>query len=153
MSKTREIYLPTGARWLLGAIFVVFGSNGFLHFMPMPAMPQAAETFMGALAATGYMLPLIKGVEIVGGLMLITGRFVPLALALLAPGIVNIAMFHTFLAPSGLPLALGLLALSLYLAWSYRDVYRPMLTPRAIPTARKRPEQRYQFDRGARAAA
>jgi uncharacterized membrane protein YphA (DoxX/SURF4 family) len=146
MSAMNERYLPTGARIILGAIFLVFGLNGFMNFMPMPEMPGAAGEFMGALAATGYMFPLIKIVEVVGGLLLLVDRCVPLALALLTPGIVNIAFFHAFLAPAGLPMAGLLVALALYLAWSFRDVYRPMLSPRSVPTAKKSPTERFQYD-------
>ena len=91
---------PTAARIFLGLIFFVFGLNGFLQFMPQPPQPEAAGAFIGALAATGYMFPLIKGTEVVAGLLLLSGRFVPLALTLLAPIIVNIALFHTVLAPN-----------------------------------------------------
>ena len=146
MSALKLKYLPMVARLVLGSIFFVFGLNGFLRFMPMPPMPDAAEGFLVALATTGYMFPLIKGVEVIGGLLLLTNRFVPLALALLAPGIVNIALFHAFLDPGGLVIAAVLLVLSVYLAWSYRDLYRPMLSDRVITTDSKRPEERYHFD-------
>jgi hypothetical protein len=124
----------------------VFGLNGFLNFMTLPEMPEAAGDFMGALAATGYMFPLIKLVEIAGGVLLLLGRHVPLALVLLAPGIVNIALFHVFLAPAGLMMAALLVALQLYLAWSFRDVFRPMLNSRSTPTAKKRPIERFQYE-------
>jgi hypothetical protein len=71
---------------------------------------------------------------------------VPLSLALLAPGIVNIVLFHVFLAPSGIPVAIALVVIATYLAWSYRDVYRPMLSARVLPTARKRPGERFRYD-------
>ena len=73
------------ARTLLGLVFVVFGLNFFFHFLPMPPMEGAPAAFMGALFATGYMFPLIKGTEVVAGAMLLGNRFVPLALTLLAP--------------------------------------------------------------------
>src|SRR5690606_493687 len=104
-----------------------------------------------ALAATGYMLPMIKTVEVVAVLLLLFGRYVPLALALLAPDIVNIFLFHVFLAPSGLPIAVLLVLLGVYLAWSYRDLYRPMLSARVIPTSRKQPQQRFHYDHTASA--
>jgi hypothetical protein len=72
------------ARILLGVIFVVFGLNGFLHFLPQPAMPPAAGAFFGALAATGYMLPLIFATQLVGGTLLLLG-LVPLGVLVLAP--------------------------------------------------------------------
>jgi hypothetical protein len=87
--------------------------------------------FLGALAATGYMFPLLKGTEVAAGLLLLSGRFVPLALALLAPVIVNIVAFHAFLAPAGMALPILVLALEIYLAWTRRASFRPMLAARA----------------------
>jgi uncharacterized membrane protein YphA (DoxX/SURF4 family) len=103
--------LPTAARLLLGLVFFVFGLNGFLQFLPQPPLPAPAGAFMGALAATGYMFPLIKGTEVAAGLLLLGGRFVPLALVLLAPVIVNIPLFHVVLAPANMFLLFMLLAL------------------------------------------
>jgi uncharacterized membrane protein YphA (DoxX/SURF4 family) len=122
------------ARILLGLIFFVFGLNFFLHFLPQPPPPPAAAAFAGAMFATGYLFTLLKIVEVTSGLLLLVGRFVPLALALLAPVIVNIIMFHAFLAPAGLPIPILALALELGLAWAYRDAYRPMLAARVTPT-------------------
>jgi uncharacterized membrane protein YphA (DoxX/SURF4 family) len=92
----------TAARIVLGGGFVVFGLNGFLNFMPMPPHPGPAGEFLGALGASGYMFPLIKGIELVTGLLLLAGRYVPLALTLLAPVMVNILAFHLFLEPSSI---------------------------------------------------
>src|SRR4051794_24095848 len=110
--------LATFARFALGAGFFVFGLNGFLQFLPRPPLAEEAGSFIGALAATGYMIPLIKGTEVLAGVLLLTGWFVPLTLALLAPGLVNIVAFHLFLAPAGLALPIALLAAELFLAWS-----------------------------------
>jgi hypothetical protein len=146
MSGLTEKYLPAAARGLHGAIFLLFGLNGFFTFLPMPEMEGEAADFMGALVATGYMIPLIKTVEVVAGAALLLGRYVPLALTLLAPDIVNIVLFHLFLAPIGLPLAFLILALELYLAWSYRDVFRPVLSSFSRPTAGKAPSERFQYE-------
>lgn len=129
MTRLRSKIQP-GVRVLLGLLFFVFGLNGFLHFMPSPTPPPPAAQFAGALFATGYMLPLIKGTEVIAALLLLGNRYVPLALALLAPILVNIVAFHAFLAPSGVGLGLVLLGLELYLAWTYRDAFRPMLRAR-----------------------
>jgi hypothetical protein len=128
-------HLPATARILLGVVFFVFGLNGFLHFLPQPAPPERALAFVGALMGTGYMFPLIKGTETVVGALLLSNRLVPLALTLIAPIIVNIAAFHAALEPSGLPLAIFVLALELFLAWAYRDAFRPMLAVHAKPRA------------------
>ena len=121
------------ARYVQGAAFFVFGLNGFFHFLPTPPMPDAAAQFGGALFATGYMFPLIKGVEVLTAVMLLSNRFVPLSLALIAPSVVNLVAFHAFLAPSGMALPLLLLATELFLAWSYRGVFAPMLKARVQP--------------------
>ena len=94
--------LPTVARVLMGVPFLVFGLNGFLHFLPTPPMPAAAGAFVGALAASGYLFPVLKTVEVAAALLLLSGRFVPLALTLLAPVLVNIVAFHAALAPTAL---------------------------------------------------
>ena len=125
-------HIPTAARYLLGSIFFVFGLNGFLGFLPQPPLSPEAGAFMGALAATGYMFPLIKGTEVLAGLLLLSNRFVPLSLALLAPITVNIVAFHTFLSP-GLGLPAVVIALQLYLAYAYRAQYRSMLQASATP--------------------
>ena len=123
----------TIARVLTGLVWLVFGLNGFFQFLPLPPMGPRAGAFMGALAATGYMFPLIKSIEVIGGALLLGNRFVPLALTLLAPGLVNILAFHLFLEPKGLPLPLILLALEIYMARKYRHAFRPMLQAQAAP--------------------
>ncbi len=131
-SSTR---LATGARILQGAAFLTFGLNGFLHFLPMPAPPPAAGAFFGAMIATGYLFPLVKATEVVTAVMLLSNRYVPLALALIAPVIVNIVLFHAALAPAGIALPLVLLATELVLAYSYRGAFAPMLRARVAPDA------------------
>jgi hypothetical protein len=84
---------------------------------------------------TGYMFQMIASTEVVVGLSLLTARWVPLALVLLAPLLVNILAFHVFLAPAGLGVPAVLLAIQLFLAWRYRDAYRPLLQPRTAPSA------------------
>lgn len=131
--------LPTAARALLGLLFLVFGLNGFLHFMPNPPVPARAGEFLGALAASGYMFPLIKGTEVVAGALLLSGRLVPLALVLLAPVIVNIVAFHLALAPGGYGMLAVIVGLEAYLAWAYRDSFAGVLNPAARPVAHGEP--------------
>ena len=121
------------ARILLGLIFVVFGANGFFHFLPQPPMSGPPAEFAGALVATGYMFPLIKGTEVITGALLLSGRLVPLALTVLAPVVVNIFAFHLFLAPSGLALPIVVVALGAFLAWSYRSAFSGILRVRVAP--------------------
>jgi uncharacterized membrane protein YphA (DoxX/SURF4 family) len=122
------------ARVLLGLPLVVFGLNGFLQFLPMPPMEGDAATFMGGLAASGYFFPLLKATEIVAGLALLSGRFVPLALTVLAPIVLHILAFHALVVGSGVGMPLVLAALGLYLAWAYRDSFRGVLAMNATPT-------------------
>lgn len=93
------------ARLLLGLIFLVFGLNGFLQFIHMPPPSGSAGQFLAAVVATPYWT-IIFGAQVIGGVLLLVGRFVPLALVILGPVIVNILSFHAFMAPAGLPLAL-----------------------------------------------
>jgi uncharacterized membrane protein YphA (DoxX/SURF4 family) len=122
-----------GARVLLGLIFVVFGLNGFFHFIPTPEMNEAAGSLMGAFMATGYFLMVVKVVEVVSGLMILSGRFLPLGLILLAPVSVNILLFHLFLDQGGLPMAIFIVAMQLFLAWAYRESFSGVLHANAKP--------------------
>jgi len=95
----------TIARTLLGLLFTVFGLNGFLHFIPMQPPTGLAGQYMGALFVSHYLVVVFL-LELVGGLLLLVNRYVPLALLVLGPVVVNILLFHSLLAPEGLPLAL-----------------------------------------------
>jgi putative oxidoreductase len=89
------------ARAFLGLIFVVFGLNGFLNFLSMGPMPTGlAGQFMGALMVSHYYW-VVAALQVVGGAFLLVNRFVPLAIVLLGPVIVNIICYHVFLNPSG----------------------------------------------------
>jgi len=115
------------ARVLLGLAFLVFGLNGFLHFINQGPMPQGqAGAFVGALFMSGYFYP-ISALQIAGGLLLLSGRFVALGLTLLGPIIVNIVLFHVFLAHNGPPPAIAVTVLALFLLWAYRDRFAPLL--------------------------
>ena len=120
-----------GARYLLGVILTIFGLNGFFNFLPPMPMSAEAGQFMGALAGTGYFLPFIKTVEVVCGILLLSGRFVPLVATILAPHVIHILLFHMFLAPSGLPVGVLLVALDLIVALSYWKSYEGVLQPNA----------------------
>ncbi|HEY6878327.1 MAG TPA: DoxX family protein [Polyangiales bacterium] len=127
-------HAPTAARILLGFVFTVFGANFFLHFLPTPPMePGPAANFAMALF-TSYVMVVVKVTEVSAGLLLLSNRFVPLALALLAPVVVGIVGFHLTLAPaSGVPAYLTFV-LELYLAYAYRSAFAPMLRARVAPT-------------------
>ena len=116
-------------RVLLGLMFVVFGSNIFLHFIPMPPQkPSLATDFSKALMESHYMY-VIGFLQFAGGLLLLIGRYVPLGLTLLGPVIVNILLFHIFLEPAGLPMAIIVSALALFLLWRYRANFAGLVKP------------------------
>ena len=115
------------ARLLLGLIFVVFGSNTFLHFLPMPPPPEGlVGDYLRVFVASGYIY-VIGAMQILGGLLLLIGRFVPLGLTILAAIIFNIWVFHMLMAPEGFPPALVVTLLELFLLWRYRDSFAGLL--------------------------
>lgn len=117
------------ARILLGLMFVVFGSNFFLHFIPMGSPPQGLPgEYFHALSASGYLY-VIGGFQFIGGLLVLIGRFVPLGLTILAAMIFNILVFHILMNPEGLPIAIVVAVLELFLIWSYRDRFAGILRP------------------------
>ena len=116
------------ARTLLGLVFVVFGLNAFLNFIPLPPPKgELAGEFMKALFVSHYLYA-VKCFEISGGLILLSGRFTPLGLTLVGPVIINILFFHFFLDPSGLPLAIILAVLALFLLWQKRSAFTGLLS-------------------------
>lgn len=119
------------ARVILGLIYFVFGLNFFLQFIPTP--PQTAgpaDSFVGGLFQAGYFFPFLKSVEVILGAALIVGAFVPLVLVILMPISLNILLFHAFLTDNA-TMGIVILALQLYLAWAYRDYYKPLFKSRA----------------------
>lgn len=104
-------YIPQIARYLLGVIFVVFSLNFWLHFIPMPSPEEGslAAGFIGALYMSGF-LAIVKVLELLGGILLLAGRYVNLALAVLGPIIVVIVLYHLFILEGGYPMA-GLLVI------------------------------------------
>ena len=120
----------TIARYLLGFIFFVFGLNGFLHFIPQPPMPPGpGADFTGALFVSHFLIVVFL-LEIIPAVLLLANRYVPLALVLLGPVIINIFLFHTFMAPSGLPLALVVIVLWLLVAASVRPAFNGIFQQR-----------------------
>jgi len=116
-------------RILLGLIFVFFGSNGLLHFLPMPPLPQGvAGEFLHSFFASGYVY-VISAFQVLGGLLLLIGKFVPLGLTILCAIIVNIWTFHLLMAPElgGMVPALVVTILELFLIWRYREAFAGVL--------------------------
>ena len=92
------------SRFLLGLIFLVFGLNGFLHFIPMPPPSGVAGQFLGTMFVSKYLL-FVSGLQVISGALLLINRYVPLALTILGPIIVNILLFHALMSPAGIGLA------------------------------------------------
>jgi len=118
---------PLIARIVLGLMFFVFGLYGFFNQTPPPDLPEKLLAFSTGLQASGYFFPLLKGTEIICGLLLLIGAFVPLALIILAPIVLNILLVHIFLAPSGLPIAIVIAVLEIYLAFfasPYKEIVK-----------------------------
>jgi uncharacterized membrane protein YphA (DoxX/SURF4 family) len=116
-------------RSLMG-LLLLFSSISFLFKLITPPPPAGAmKIFSDGLAASRYLLPTVKVIELVCGLAFLSGRFVPLATVLIAPIIVNILLVHAFLGPEGLPLAVILVLANLFLAYGYRERYKPLLKP------------------------
>ncbi len=119
------------ARILLGLMFTVFGLNGFLHFIPMKGgdMSPLAMQYMGAIAQSG-MLHAAFALQLITGLMLLAGVFVPLALVLLGAELGNILLFHATMAPKGIVNGLVAFVLWLIVFWSVRDSFAPLFRAR-----------------------
>lgn len=111
------------ARLLLAIIFLVFGLNGFLHFLTMPPPPPGpAAEFMAVVSTTHYMV-VVFALQVIAGFLFLINRFVPLGLTLVGPVIVNILLFHSLMEPSGLPLAIAVAVLWLILFYRIRSAF------------------------------
>ena len=130
--KATPRFARIAARSLMGLLFLVTGLNAVLPFLPPPdALPAGAQDMTVAFAKSGYLLPLLGATQALVGVLLLSGRFVPLALTVIAPVIVNIVAFHAFLAPQGLPVAIVVLALEIYLVIAHRQAFRGVLAARS----------------------
>lgn len=122
--------LPLIARLLLGFVFFAGGLTGLLNlFPPPPDLPEKLQAFNTGLMATGYFMPFLKATETLCGLALLTGFFVPLALVILAPITIHIFLVHVFLAPEGLPVAIIVGLLMVYLSFfakPYSERIKPL---------------------------
>jgi putative oxidoreductase len=118
--------------FLLGFIFSVFGLNGFLHFIPTPPPQGLGGQFMGALFMSGELY-VIMGIQLIAGALLLANRYVPLALALVAPVVANILFFHVFMDRSGLPVAVVVSALWLVAFQGVREAFSGIFVARSNP--------------------
>jgi uncharacterized membrane protein YphA (DoxX/SURF4 family) len=118
------------ARVVLGLIFILTGLDGFLGFLPMPEPEGKAAEFMVPLVESGWIV-VVKALELVGGILLLSGRFVPLGLVLLGPVIVNIFIYHLLLDPGGLITGVVLAAIFIFLLFAYRKNFAPLFAMKA----------------------
>jgi hypothetical protein len=121
-----------GARYLLGVIFLFFGLNGFIHFLPTPPMPGPAGDFMVVMTSTHYMT-FVFAVQLIAGILFLANRYVPLALTIIAPVIVNILIFHAVMQPAGRPPGVFVAILWLILFMSVRSAFAGILQQRTAP--------------------
>ena len=128
------------SRFLLGLIFLVFGLNGFLHFIPMPPPSGVAGQFLGSMFVTKYLL-FVFAIQLIGGVLLLLNRYVPIALTILAPIIVNILLFHSLMNPEGLGLALFVAVLWAVVFASVRSAFAGIFQTRVETTTT--PAQRH----------
>jgi uncharacterized membrane protein YphA (DoxX/SURF4 family) len=129
-------YASAIVRILLGLAFLFFGVMGLFNLMkPPPETPQEVLNVMAALSNAGYM-KVVSGAEVLVGVLLVVNRFVPLALALLAPIVVGIITYHIAMDPKTIGPGIVILVMELYLAWAYRGAFRPMLRAKTTPGAK-----------------
>lgn len=115
-------------RSLLGLLFLFASVTYFLKLFPAPELSGNMKVFNEGLTASGYIMNVVKAIELLCGIAFLTGRFVPLATVVIFPIVVNIVLVHAFLAPEGLPTAIFVLAANLFLAYTYRNNYRGLFT-------------------------
>ena len=119
------------SRILLGLIFLFFGSNAFLHFLPMPTLPPTpAGQFLSAIFASHYVF-VISGLQVIGAILLLMNRYMPLALTILGPIIVNIIFYNVLMDTMGVPLALVVAILWFVLFYRYRQNFSGLFVQRA----------------------
>jgi putative oxidoreductase len=121
------------SRLLLGFLYLVFGLDYFLHFIPyQPLHTGAAGAFIAGLKGTGYFYPIQKVIQITGGLSLLTNRYAPFSAVVLFPISLNVLLFHTFLVPSGWLMGVFLVAPNLLLGIGYWKYYKAMFVVKAV---------------------
>lgn len=126
-------WLALALRILVGLPMVAFGMMYFLNMMPAdPPIPDEAKQLMGVFVPSGWM-NVVKVLEVAGGLLLLSGRFVPLGLVLLVPVTVNIAIWDAVIMKyQGPPIGTILLVLEIVLIWLYRPYFKPLFTAKAV---------------------
>ena len=122
MTKTKNIL-----RVIYGIFLLTFGLNGFFNFFPLPEMTEEAGTFIGSLAQTGYILPIVGVLQVVVGLLLIVNKFTPLILIVIFPIMLNAFLLHLFLDPAGIVGSLVAIILNVFLFIANKESYKNVL--------------------------
>ena len=117
-------------RILMGLMFAFASLAFFFKLVDTPEQTGSVKIFNDGIAASIYLMPTVKVFELLCAIAFLSGRFVPLATVVIFPINLNILLFHAFLEPSGLPVALLLMLENLFLAFYYRDKYKSMLAPK-----------------------
>ena len=121
------------ARSLLGFLYLVFGLDYFLHFIPyQPLHTGKPGALVAGLKGTGYIYPYMKTIQILGGLSLLFNRYAPFSAVVLFPISLNVLLFHTILVPSGWLMGVFLMVPNVFLGWAYRKYYRGMFTDKPV---------------------
>jgi len=121
------------SRCLLGFLYLVFGLDYFLHFIPyQPLHTGRPGALVAGLKGTGYIYPMMKVIQIFGGLSLLLNRYAPFSAVVLFPISLNVLLFHTILVPSGWWMGFLLMIPNVFLGWAYRNYYRGLFTARPV---------------------
>lgn len=126
-TKTKKPFYVTVGRLIIGVILTVFGLNGFLNFLPVPQGNEHASAFITAIINTGYLFPLVKGMEVIAGIFMLTNRLVFLAAIFISPVVVNIFLYNTLLDSSGWWMGTLLLVANLLVVIGYRHALVQMV--------------------------
>lgn len=116
----------TVARYVLGLAMLVFGANKFFHFMPNPELSEAASSFMGTLAGSGYIFQILGVAYIIAGLCLVLNKAVPFALLVLVPVSINIVAFHLTFAPETILFGAIVAILNVFLIYANWDRFKSL---------------------------
>jgi hypothetical protein len=133
-------YIVTVARMLLGLMFVVFGLNGFLHFLPAPRYQGIAGQFIATIFTSHFYIVVFL-TQVIGGLLLCANLYVPFGLLLLGPVLVNILSFHAFMAPAQIQLALVATVLWFIVFFQVRGAFSHVFARRVAEQGKRIPEQ------------
>ena len=121
------------SRILLGFLYLVFGLDYFLHFIPyQPNHTGRVAAFKAALVDVGYFYPMIKSIQIAGGISLLVNRYAPFFAVVLFPISLNVLLYHTILVPSGWLMGVFLIVPNLFLGYAYWKYYKGMFVRKPV---------------------